>query len=82
MSTFKTTVLAVALTAGAVWPALADCAADLTAIDQAMTTATLSAEQKSQADELKQTASDNCTAGKAEEAAASIGELKKLLGLS
>jgi hypothetical protein len=82
MSTTRTVVLAMALTAGAAWPALADCAADLTAIDQAMGTATLSAEQKTQADELKKSASDNCTAGKAEEAAAPIGELKKILGLT
>lgn len=82
MNIIKTVVLATALSFGALGPALADCAADLTAIDAAMTTATLTEEQKTAADQLKQTAAENCTAGKSEEAAAPIGELKKLLGLS
>ncbi len=82
MSIIRTVALAAALSAGAILPAFADCAADLTAIDEAMTKATLTDEQKTQADGWKTTAAEACTAGKAEEAAAPIGELKKLLGLS
>jgi hypothetical protein len=82
MSFIKTVVIATALSVGAAWPALADCAADLTAIDEAMTKATLTDEQKAQADEWKKAATDNCTAGNGEEAAAPIGELKKMLGLT
>ncbi len=81
MSIIRTIVLATALSVGATCR-LRRCAADLTAIDEAMAKATLSDEQKTQADGWKTTAAEACTAGKAEEAAAPIGELKKLLGLS
>ena len=58
MSTIKTIVLATALSMAAAFPALADCAADLTAIDEAMGKATLSDEQKTQADDWKKSATD------------------------
>ncbi|MEZ5924012.1 MAG: hypothetical protein R3D57_06460 [Hyphomicrobiaceae bacterium] len=82
MSIVKTLAVAALVTIGGAWPALADCAADLTAIDQAMASASLTDDQKAQAEELKKSATDNCTAGKTDEAAAPIGQLKEMLGLS
>ena len=82
MSFIRTIVVASALSVAAIMPALADCTEDLKMVDDAMAKATLSDEQKTQADGWKTTATEACTAGKADEAAAPIGELKKLLGLS
>ncbi|MFO1171537.1 MAG: hypothetical protein U1E49_11265 [Hyphomicrobiaceae bacterium] len=82
MSFIRTIVVASALSVAAALPALADCTEDLKAVDDAMAKATLSDEQKTQAEDWKKAATDSCTAGKADEAAAPIGELKKLLGLS
>lgn len=82
MSYIRTFVVASALSLAALTPAFADCTEDLKAIDDAMAKATLSDEQKTQAGDWHKAATDSCTAGKADEAAAPIGELKKLLGLS
>lgn len=77
----KTFIAALFVSAFAVAPAFADCAADITKIDEAMKAATLDEASKTKASDLMTKAKASMDAGDEAACAASAKEVLTMLGM-